>query len=101
MHAPATAQGGAVAFFLFTTLIPPCANSLRFGPSYPVSKLLKFLKLLGQCLHTEIKSLRMIASWDAVTHTPIQYKSRCNATTVAETAVIVESKTLFRSTEQY
>ena len=74
MHAPATALGGAVAFSLSTTLVQPCANSFRFGPSYPVSQLLKFYKLLDQCLSTEIKSL-LFASLDAVTHTPTQHKA--------------------------
>ena len=72
-HRPALAQGGTVIFFLSTTLISPCADSFRFGPSYPVSKLLKFFKLLGQCLkclNAEIKSMRTIASFGAVTHTP-------------------------------
>ena len=47
-----------------------CVNSFRFGPSYSFSKLLKFFKLLGECLNTELKTMRMIASLDAVTHTP-------------------------------
>jgi hypothetical protein len=74
-HRPAPVPGGAVAFFLSTTLIPPCANSLCFGPSYLVSKLLKFFQLLDQCLSTEIKSMRTIASFCAVTHGPSQYKA--------------------------
>jgi hypothetical protein len=60
-----------------TILISPCADSFRFGPSYPVSKLLKFFKLLDQCfkcLNAEIKSLQ-IASLIAVTHTPTKYKA--------------------------
>ena len=85
-----------MAFFLSATLIPPCANSFRFGLSYPVSKLLKFFKLLGQCPNAKTKRMQF-ASLDAVTHTPTPIQSRGgNAITVAEPAVIVESKTQFR-----
>jgi hypothetical protein len=91
-----------VALPLFATLIPPRASSLRFGFSHPVSKLLKFFKLLGQCqCPDKAKSRRMIASLDAVTHTPTPNIKRANAITVAESAAIVESKTQFRPTEQY
>ena len=38
-----------------TSAIPPCASCFRFGPSHPVSKLLKFFKLLGQYTNTEIQ----------------------------------------------
>jgi hypothetical protein len=44
------------------------ANRFRFGPSYSVSKLLKFFKLLGQCPNTENQSNRTIISLSAVTH---------------------------------
>jgi hypothetical protein len=59
------------------SLITPCAYSFRFGNSYPVPKLLKFFKLLGQCLkclNAEIKSMQ-IACLDAVTHTSTKYKA--------------------------
>jgi len=58
-------------------LISPSANSFRFGPPYPGSKLPKFFKLLGQCLKclkAEIKTMQ-IACLDAVTHTPTKYKT--------------------------
>jgi hypothetical protein len=41
----------------------------------------------------------MIASLDAVTHTPTHYAAA--PITVSELAIIVESKTLFRLTEQF
>jgi hypothetical protein len=40
-----------------------------FGPSYQLSKSLKFFKLLSQCLNTERLSTRTIVSLGAVTHT--------------------------------
>jgi hypothetical protein len=93
------------------------ANRFRFGPSYSVSKLLKFFKLLGQCPDTENQSNRTIISLSAVLITcpPNCQKSepqnRCrnillwlekscaDRPLVAEPAVIVESKSWFRFAE--
>jgi hypothetical protein len=47
--------------------MPRCANRFRFGPSYLASKLLKFFKLLCQCLNTETLSKRLTVTI-AVTH---------------------------------
>jgi hypothetical protein len=96
------------------TLMPPRATRSSFGPSYAVSKLLKFFKLFGQRLNTESK--RTIESQDTVTqealpparidvklNTPnvvVYFKNgRRDAANVAKPEHIVESKVLFRLAE--
>jgi hypothetical protein len=87
-------------------LAPPRAHGFRFGPVYPVSKLLKFFKLFGQRLSTETQGKQTTVRLIAVTHIRANAsiemceKGRCNAQYVAEPEVksqpevIVESKRL-------
>jgi hypothetical protein len=51
MHTTAMTRQEATACPPSATLILPSADRFRFSSSYPVSELLKFFKLLGQCLN--------------------------------------------------
>ena len=85
-------------------MIPRCINRFRFDLSYPLSKLLKFFKLLSQCLDAETQSERTIIRLSDATHdSPLNYQisalqqnAHPCAANVAESVIIVDSKKLFR-----
>ena len=53
-----------------------CANRSRFGPSDPFPKLLKFFKLLDQCLGPETQPKRKAGSLNAVTQLTLLTKKQ-------------------------
>jgi hypothetical protein len=62
-HAPGFGQQGAAICPLSATLIMTSTNGFQFRPSYLLPKMLKFFKLLDECLK------RTIVSLDTVAHT--------------------------------
>jgi hypothetical protein len=88
------------------TLAPPRACGFRFGPAYPVSKLLKFFKLFGQRLLTETQGKHATVRLIVVTHIranasiemrekgPLQCTILAEPEVKSQPEVIVESKRL-------
>jgi hypothetical protein len=106
-HAPGFGQQGAAICPLSATLIMTSTNGFQFRPSYLLPKMLKFFKLLDECLKRTIVSLDTIAhtrpllqksTWYLLPPSAVLYfkKGRCGVAKVAKLGLIVESKALFR-----
>jgi hypothetical protein len=106
-HAPGFGQQGAAICPLSATLIMTSTNGFQFRPSYLLPKMLKFFKLLDECLKRTIVSLDTVAHARPYsknqpgTYYPqapffISKKAAAASPKVAKLGLIVESKALFR-----